>query len=165
MSWELNLCFLFDVCIPVRMNCKCKNNPDRFYHICSNVVLPSGQAKITDFVKKAYCDYFEIKLRDQDKPFAPYICCKTWGIGGMVKGRICHLPFQWSGGKGKDHITDFYFCMINLKGINRKNKHHVHYPMFLLPLNQSFMAQTFLFLSLVVTWNIGLIPNLVTWLL
>ena len=25
----------------------------------------------------------------------------------------------------KDHITDYYFWMTNLKGINRKNKHHV----------------------------------------
>ena len=30
--------------------------------------------------------------------------------------------------KGKDHIIDCYFCIINLKGINRKNKHHVQYP-------------------------------------
>ena len=28
---------------------------------------------------------------------------------------------------GKDHITDCYFCMINLKGINRKNNHPVQY--------------------------------------
>ena len=29
--------------------------------------------------------------------------------------------------EGKDRITDCYFCKINLKGINRNNKHHVHY--------------------------------------
>ena len=28
----------------------------------------------------------------------------------------------------KGHSTDCYFCMTNLKGINRKNKHHVQYP-------------------------------------
>ena len=31
----------------------------------------------------------------------------------------------------KDHITDYYFCMINLKGINHKNKQHVQYSTFL----------------------------------
>ena len=29
--------------------------------------------------------------------------------------------------EGKDHIMDCYFCMINLKGINCKNKQHVQY--------------------------------------
>ena len=61
------------------MDCKCKNNPDRFCYICGNVVFPNLQAKITDFVRKAYHDYFGDKLGDQDKPFAPYICCKTCG--------------------------------------------------------------------------------------
>ena len=36
------------------------------------------------------------------------------------------IPLVWS--EGKDYITDCYFCMINLKGINCKNKHHVQYP-------------------------------------
>ena len=30
--------------------------------------------------------------------------------------------------EGKGDITDCYFCMINLKRINRKNKQHVQYP-------------------------------------
>ena len=30
--------------------------------------------------------------------------------------------------KGKNHITDRYICMINLKRINPKNKHHAEYP-------------------------------------
>ena len=30
--------------------------------------------------------------------------------------------------EGKDYITDWYFCMINLKGIICKSKHHVQYP-------------------------------------
>ena len=59
------------------MDLKYKNNPDKFYYICSNVVLHNRQAKITDFVKKAYHNYFGVKLGNQDKPFAPHICCKT----------------------------------------------------------------------------------------
>ncbi|KAF2354289.1 hypothetical protein FHG87_014956 [Trinorchestia longiramus] len=30
--------------------------------------------------------------------------------------------------EGRDHATDCYFCMTNLKGINRKNKHCIQYP-------------------------------------
>ena len=36
------------------------------------------------------------------------------------------VPMVWR--EGKDHVTDCYFCMINLQGINRKNKHCVQYP-------------------------------------
>jgi len=36
------------------------------------------------------------------------------------------VPMVWR--EGKDHVTDCYFCMTNLQGINRKNKHCVQYP-------------------------------------
>ena len=35
------------------------------------------------------------------------------------------IPMVWR--ERKDHIMDYYFCMINLKGINHKNRHHVLY--------------------------------------
>ena len=96
------------------------------------MVLPNHQAKITDFVKKIYHDYFGVKLGDQDKPFAPHICCKTC-MGNLRDWRndkrkcmSFAIPMDWR--EGKDHITDCYFCMINLKGINHKNKHLVQYP-------------------------------------
>ena len=33
------------------------------------------------------------------------------------------IPMVWR--EGKDHNMDTYFCMINKKGINCKNKYHV----------------------------------------
>ena len=66
--------FQFDICISVRTDCKSKIYPDRFCYIYSNMALPNHQAKITDFVKKAYRDYFEDQLGDQAK-----VCCKTCG--------------------------------------------------------------------------------------
>ena len=44
---------------------------------------------------------------------------------GKRKSMPFAIPMVW--GKGKD-ILDCYFCMINLKGMNYKNKHHVQYP-------------------------------------
>ena len=114
------------------MNRKCQNNPDRFRYICGNVVLRNRWAKITDIVKKAYRDYLGIKIRDQYKSFAPHICCKAcvenlmdWR-NGKRKSMPFAIPIVWR--EGKDHMTDWYFYMINLKGINRKNKHHIQYP-------------------------------------
>ena len=84
------------------------------------------------FVKKAYQAYFGVKLGDQDKLFAPHICCKTsvenlrdWR-NKKRKSMPFGVPMVWR--VGKDHVTDCYFCMTNLKGINRKNKHHVQCP-------------------------------------
>ena len=59
------------------MNRTCKNHPSRFCYICRHAVLPDRQAKITNFVKKANQANFGDKLEDQDKSFAPHICCKT----------------------------------------------------------------------------------------
>ena len=74
-----DLFFQLDIFIPVRMDHKFKNNPDRFCYICSNVVLSNHQAKITDSVKKAYRHYLGVKLGDKDNPFALHVCCKMCG--------------------------------------------------------------------------------------
>ena len=81
---------------------------------------------------KTYGDYFGIKLGDQKKPFPSDVCCKTcvenlrdWK-NGKRKNMPFAIPMVWKGRNG--HITYFYVCMINLKGINHKNKHHVQYP-------------------------------------
>ena len=100
---------------------KCKNDPNRFCYICGKVTLPSRQAKITWFVKNAYHAYFGLKLGDQDKAFAPHMCCKTCveALRFWSKKKIKSLPFGipmvWR--EGKDHVTDCYFRMTNLQGM------------------------------------------------
>lgn len=102
------------------MNRSCKNNPNRFCYICGMVTMPNNKSEITKFVKTMYKAYFGIKLGDQDKKFAPHICCKTcvenfrkWSKG-TIKSMPFGIPMIWR--EGKDHVTDCYFCMINLKG-------------------------------------------------
>lgn len=104
---------------------KCKNDPDRFCYICGQVTLPNRKSNITDFVKKMYLAYFGFKLGDQDKSFAPHICCKTCveGLRRWSTKKQKSLPFGipmiWR--EGTDHITDCYFCMTNLEGKNLQN--------------------------------------------
>ncbi len=114
------------------MNYSCRNNPNRFCYICGQIVLPQRRAEITDFVKKTYHAYFGFKIGHHLKPFAPQICCKTcvenlrdWS-NKKRKSMPFGTPMMWR--EGKDHTTDCYFCLTNLKGFNRKNKHHVKYP-------------------------------------
>lgn len=114
------------------MNRKCRNDPNRFCYICGQVTLSDRQSPITNFVKKSYHAYFGVKLGDQDKAFAPHICCKTCVEGlrrWSNKKQKClpfGIPMVWR--EGRDHTMDCYFCMTNLDGINRKNKQHVKYP-------------------------------------
>ena len=43
---------------------------------------------------------------------------------GKRKSMTFAVPIVWS----EDHITNCSFCIINLIGINRKNKYHAQYP-------------------------------------
>uniref|UniRef100_UPI0035902CB4 uncharacterized protein n=1 Tax=Myxine glutinosa TaxID=7769 RepID=UPI0035902CB4 len=114
------------------MNRKCKNDPNKFCYICGKVTMPDRQSNITRFVRKSYHAYFGMKLGDQDKAFAPHICCKTCveSLRRWSHKKIECLPFGipmvWR--EGRDHTNDCYFCMTNLQGINRKNKQHLKYP-------------------------------------
>ena len=95
------------------------------------MVLIDYQAKDTNLVKKAYQAYSGVELGDQDKLFAPHICCKAC-VENLLdwrnkkrKSMPFGVPMVWR--EGKDHITDCYFCTTNLKSINRTNKHLVQY--------------------------------------
>ena len=81
------------------------------------MVLPNRQAKITDFVKKACHNYFGVKLRDQDKPFAPHVCCKTCIVNmrDWRNGKRKSMPFAipMVCREGKDPLWNCYFCMID----------------------------------------------------
>lgn len=102
------------------MNRKCKNDPNKFCYICGKIVFMGQEANITSFVKTCYFAYFGMKLGDQDKDFAPHVCCRTCveNLRRWSKGTLKSLPFGvpmvWR--EGKDHITDCYFCLTNLQG-------------------------------------------------
>ena len=77
------------------MDWKCKNNPEWFCYICGNVDLSNHQAKITDFVKKAFRDYFVVKLGNQDKPFAPHVGVQYLWRNSGIRG-MASMPFAIS---------------------------------------------------------------------
>lgn len=111
---------------------KCTNHPNNFCFVCGQFTPKSQRKKITSITKTAYSLYFGCALGDQDKDFAPHVCCiscKT-GLNQWLHGRRKSLPFAvpmvWR--EQSNHLNDCYFCNTKITGVSRKNKASVKYP-------------------------------------
>jgi hypothetical protein len=109
----------------------CVNNPDVFCYICGNFVVKKQRQTITPFVEDAYAAYFGFTIGNQDKNWVPHTVCRTCveGLRLWKHGKKNAMPFAipmiWR--KAKNHINDCYFCCVNIKGYNAKNKHSITY--------------------------------------
>jgi len=56
---------------------KCKNNPNSFCYICGEYTLPGKKSKLNKTIGASYKSYFGCEIGDQDKAWAPHICCLT----------------------------------------------------------------------------------------
>ena len=86
---------------------------------------------MTPVVKKCYELYLGCKVGDQDKKWAPHICCSTFvkRLTGWAKGSRhmkFAIPMVWR--EPQDHTSDCYFCITRIKGVSSKSKHTVKYP-------------------------------------
>ena len=110
----------------------CLNHLDIFCYICGSYASKEQRKPISAFVKRAYFTYFGVRVGDQDKQWAPHIACKTcvehlrqW-INGKRQSLQFGVPMVWR--EPKNHHDDCYFCMVNIKGINRNNRRKWIYP-------------------------------------
>ena len=58
---------------------KCVTQPDAFCYMYGVYILPKQRRNISEFLKRAYWCYFNVKIGHQDKPWAPhkvYHSCK-----------------------------------------------------------------------------------------
>lgn len=110
----------------------CVNHPDSFCYVCGGLTFKSQRRNITPLVRKSYELYFGCKIGDQDKSWAPHICCASCvtSLTSWLNGKSRHMPFAvpmvWR--EPKDHSTDCYFCIVKINGITSKNKNLVKYP-------------------------------------
>ena len=99
----------------------CVNKTDNFCYICGEVTVKAHQKPLSSLVKKAYELCFACKVGDQDKSWAPKICCSSCSriSTGWLKGTHKSMPFAvpmvWR--EPRNHVNDCYFCMTNIKGI------------------------------------------------
>ena len=111
---------------------KCCYDPNIFCYICGCFTLPPQSRTINSFIKKLYLAYFGVPLGDQDKSWAPHkvctTCVKTWRSCSQGKNAKLKfgVPMVWR--EPKNHVDDCYFCLVNVKRFNKKNKQHLQYP-------------------------------------
>ena len=73
---------------------------------------------------RAYHANFGIKLSDQEKDWVPHMVCKacTETLRGWTNGKKSlnfEIPMVWR--ESTNHVTDCYFCAVDVTGINRKD--------------------------------------------
>ena len=110
----------------------CRNKTDVFWYICGEYTIVPYRKPVTKFIKRAYHTYFGMKLGDKDNAWAPHMVCKTcteylrrWTNGKKSCLKV-GIPMVWR--EPANHGTDCYFCVINMTGINRKNRRSLKYP-------------------------------------
>ena len=76
--------------------------------------------------------YFEVKLGDQDKNWAPHQVCRTWVENSRqwIKQKRQTIgfavPIVWR--EQANHVDDCYFCMTHVAGFSSKSKGNIKYP-------------------------------------
>ena len=112
---------------------QCKTNPNKFCYIRGELTFAKEKHSITSHIKKMYMSYFDCYFGDQDKSWAPHVCCLTcvktlpaWYAGKNVYMKF-GVPMIWR--EQKDHSNDCYFCRHDFTGFTTaRKKKHIVYP-------------------------------------
>ena len=95
-------------------------------------MVQSQARPFSENVKKAYFKYFGVLVGDQDKQWAPHVCCVTCSVSLVqwMKGKRKKMPFAvpmvWR--EPTNHFDDCYFCLTKTEGFSKKQKHKIEYP-------------------------------------
>jgi len=110
------------------MRRNCVNSPDNFCYTCGEVTFSTRKRPLTSMLKKAYECYFVCKVGDQDKKWAPHVCCipcatilREW-LNNKGRSMPFALPMIWR--ETTDHLTGCYFCIVPplRHGITKKKR-------------------------------------------
>jgi len=111
---------------------KCLNHPDNFCYICGKFILSDQRRLLTPPVCEAYYQYFGWRVGEQEKNWAPHVCCHPC-LADLLKwqdGKLMKMPFgtpmKWR--EPTNHSSDCYFCLTKISGFTKKNKKSIKYP-------------------------------------
>lgn len=107
------------------------NHPDNFCYACGKFTPHDQRKNISAKLKIAYKHYFGCKLRDEDRSWAPHICCGMCYVGltQWLNRKQKHMPFAvpmvWC--EPTNHVSNCYFCMTNICGFSKKNRSKIRH--------------------------------------
>ena len=109
----------------------CLSNANSFCYVCGDFTTVAQRRTITSLLRTAYFHYFDCKIGDQDKSWAPHICCKPYynGLTAWFNGKKAAfnfaLPMVWR--EPRNHADDCYFCLTNITGFNASSRKKIKY--------------------------------------
>jgi hypothetical protein len=78
---------------------KCLNHPDTFCYVCGELTFKSQRQNFTLLIKRCYELYFVYKVGDQDKYWAPLICCASHWMGKRFTSHAIRCSYGLEGTK------------------------------------------------------------------
>ena len=104
---------------------QCVHSKASFCYICGQYNSAKNMRPINENIARLYAAYFKMEITV--KPWTPtVVCCAC--VGNLLhwsKGERESMPFgtpmQWI--QPSSHVDNCYFCMTDVRGINRKNRH------------------------------------------
>ena len=110
---------------------RCINHSDNFCYISGEYTPPTHRAKLSSRIMLAYAHYFECKVGDEDKEWAPHTRCNRcrtcllFWFDGRRKKMPFGDPMMWR--EQRDPVSECYFCMTKITGFSRKSKSKIIY--------------------------------------
>ena len=113
---------------------ECLNKANSFCYVCSDFTTIAQRRTITSLLRTAYFHNFDCKIGDQDKSWAPHICCKPCynGLTAWFNGKKAAfnfaVPMVWR--ELRNQEDDCYFCYTNIAGFNASSRKKIKCPNF-----------------------------------
>ena len=109
----------------------CFKKANSFCYVCGDFTTVAQRRTITSLLRTTYFHYFDCKIDDQDKSWAPHICCKPCynGLTAWFNGKKAAFNFAVSmvWGEPRNHADDCYFCLTNITGFNASSRKKTKY--------------------------------------
>ena len=102
------------------------------FFLLRDFTIVAQRQTITSLLRTAYFHYFHCKTGDQDKSWAPHICCKPCynGLTAWFNGKEATFNFAVPMvlREPQNHADDCYFSLTNIIGFNASSRKKIKYP-------------------------------------